>query len=291
MKHILTIFIGALLIAVITPLAQFSTMNMTNHDMETSAASGWVFGFLFAFILAAVALRLITRKPWLNRGQVVVVFAMLTIAVPVMNLGLIRPLFLMLRATQAHYVNLGVDTYRRAYEEQSPDWFPVVPTTEGLAHHKADRLLRLLNDEGVARSRQSAMNRWVLDLQIETRRMERGEEPREDLGETLLGDLSDLGLVEVERVRQTLDRDAALLETAKRLEIDEPLRVRLAELQAGSVEALESLRPNILALDERTLYFVPGLRATFDRGVQGRLTRLEDQMTSSERMALRGEGE
>lgn len=289
MKHALTIFIGALLIAVITPLAQFSTLNMTNHDMETSAASGWAFGFLFAFMLAAVALRLITRKPWLNRGQVVVLFAMLTIAVPVMNLGLIRPLLLMLRTAQVHYVNLGVDTYRRAYQEQSPDWFPVVPTTEGLAYHKAERLLRLLNDDEVARRRQTSMNRVLLEMQIETRRAERGESPRENIRESLMEDMFELGLVEVERVRQRLDRDADLLQTAIRLGLNEPLSNRLVELQAGSEQTLESLRPHILALDERTLYFVPSLRETFDRGILGRLSRLEEQMSEQERLALQDE--
>ncbi|MCC5845966.1 MAG: hypothetical protein JJU05_17095 [Verrucomicrobia bacterium] len=289
-KHTLTILFGALLIAVITPLAQFSTLNMTNHDLETSAASGWAFGLLFAFVLAAAALRLITRKPWLNRGQVVVVFAMLTIAVPVMNLGLIRPLILMLRAVQVHYVNFGVDTYRRAYQEQSPDWFPVVPTTEGLAHHKADRLLRLLNDEGEARRRQAAMNRWLLEIQIEVRRAERGEDLREETAGMLRTELEKLGLVEVERVRQSLDRDESLQAMAVQLDLDEPLRARLATLQAGSVEALALLEPQILSLDERTLYFVPGLRATFDRGVQGRLVRLEEQMDPDARSALRDEG-
>ncbi len=286
MKYALTIFLGALLIAVITPLVQFSTLNMTNHDLETSAASGWVFGLLFAFMLAAVAMRLITRKAWLNRGQVVVVFAMLSVAVPVMNLGLIRPLILMLRAVQVHYVNFGVDTYRRAYQEQSPDWFPVVPTTEGLAHHKADRLLRLLNDEGLVRRRQSAMNRWLLEIQIEARRLEAGEAPREGSAASLLEELNALGLVEVERVRQTVDRDESLQSVAAALGVDAPLRERLATLQAGSIEALAWLEPQILDLDERTLYFVPTLRATFDRGVVGRLSRLEDQMEPSARAAL-----
>jgi biotin transporter BioY len=286
MKHALTIFLGALLIAVITPLVQFSTLNMTNHDLETAAASGWAFGFLFAFILAALVLRLITRKPWLNRGQVVILFAMLSIAVPVMNLGLIRPMILMMRAVQVHFVNFGVDTYRRAYQEQSPDWFPVVPTTEGLAHHKADRLLRLLNDDRVTRRRQAAMNNWLLEIQIEARRAERGEAPREEIAETLLSGLDDLGLVELERVRQTIDRDESLREIVDTLELDEPVRATLAALQAGSQEARESLEPRLLALDERTLYFVPTLRSTFDRGIQGRLIRLEEQLPADERANL-----
>lgn len=286
MKHALTILLGALLIAVITPLAQFSTLNMTNHDMETAAASGWAFGFLFAFMLAAVALRLVTRKPWLNRGQVVILFAMLSIAVPVMNLGLIRPLILMMRAVQVHFVNFGVDTYRRAYQEQSPDWFPVVPTTEGLAHHKADRLLRLLNDDSVTRRRQTAMNAWLLDLQLEARRAERGEPPRGEIAETLLNGLGELGLTEVERVRQTIDRDDSLRDIAAALALDEPVNRTLAELQAGSEAARLGLEPRLLALDERTLFFVPGLRATFDRGIQGRLARLEEQMAPEERETL-----
>lgn len=282
MKNVFTIFLGALLIAILTPLAQFSTLNMTNHDLETAAASGWVFGFIFSFMLAAAALRLITRKPWLNRGQVVLVFAMLTIAVPVMNLGLIRPLYLAFRAVPLHYVNFGVDTYRRAYQEQSPDWFPVVPTTEGLAHHKADRLIRLLNDDRLARRRQSGLNQWLLDLQLEARRLERGEEIRPETGEKLRDDLQALGLTEIERIRQNLDREEDLRETAGHLGLNEPLNARVELLRRESEEALARLQPETLTLDERTLYFAPSLRRGFDRGIRGRLNRLQEHLESDD---------
>ncbi|MCC5847195.1 MAG: hypothetical protein JJU29_03800 [Verrucomicrobia bacterium] len=291
MKHALTILFGALLIAIITPLAQFSTLAMVNHDLETSAASGWVFGLLFAFVLAAVALRLITRKPWLNRGQVVLIFSMLSIAVPIMNLGLVRPLFLSLRAVQQHYVGLGVDTYRRAYQEQSPNWFPVVPTTEGLAHHKADRLLRLLNDDGLARRRQNALNEWLLDLQIEARQVERGLDPREEVGAELLERLEDLGLIEVERIRLTLDRDENLQEVAARLQLIQPVETLYARLRTESAEAAETLLARIQDLDERDFYFVPSVRREFDRGIRGRLTRLlDEQLDAEERNAVLARG-
>lgn len=286
MKHTLTIFLGVLLIAIITPLAQFSTINMTNHDLETSAASGWVFGFLFAFILSAVVLRTITRKPWVNRGQIVLLFAMLSIAVPVMNLGLIRPLFMMLRATQLHFTNLGVDTYRRAYQEQSPDWFPVVPTQEGLAYHKAERLLRLLNDDEVARSRQAAMNEWLLDLQLQLRRIERGEEAEPEVFDALRTRMDDLGLVELERVRQVITRDEGLSGLAAGVGLQEKLDTRIKQMQAESTAARSRLEEALGSVDERELYFVSSIRQGFDRGVRGRLVRLLEQLPEEDAAAL-----
>lgn len=291
MKHAFTILLGALLIAILTPLAQFSTLNMTNHDLETAAASGWAFGFLFAFILSAAALRLITRKPWLNRGQVVLVFAMLTIAVPVMNLGLIRPLFLVLRTTQLHFVNLGVDTYRRAYQEQSPNWFPVVPTPEGLAHHQADRMMRLLNDDGIARRRQVALNAWLLDLQLEARRLQRGEAPADGLADRLTAGLEALGPLEVGRIAQTLDREEALQALAASLNLIEPLEARRLALDEQSQAALAALLPQVDALHERVLYFTPRLRRGFDRGVRGRLARVLEQLPEAEALVLREKAE
>ena len=291
MKHAVTILIGALLIAVITPLAQFSTLAMVNHDMETSAASGWVFGLLFSFVIAAAGLRLITRKPWLNRGQVVVVFAMLSVAVPIMNLGLVRPLFLSLRAVQQHYVGLGVDTYRRAYQEQSPNWFPAVPTQEGLAYQKAERLLTLLNDDDLARKRQSTLNDWILELQIEARQIERGLDLREHTAGTLLDHLEVLGVNQLERIRSVLDRDEALMELAARMDLIEPIENRYQRLRDRSEAVRQELEGVILTLDERELYFVPSLRRGFDRGVRGRMNRLEDTILSQEeREALLARG-
>lgn len=291
MKHTFTILLGALLIAVITPLAQFSTLNMTHHDLETSAASGWAFGFLFSFMLAAAALRWVTRKKWLNRGQVVLVFVMLSLAVPIMNLGLIRPLFLMLRATQVHYVNLGVDTYRRAYKEQSPDWFPVVPTPEGLAHHKADRLLTLLTDETVTRSRQEALNRWLLELQIADRRLDNGEEGVATLRELLITELEKTGIIQMERIQQTLSRDENLQAVVNELDLNTRIQNRLERLSEESVAAFTTLRPQVVDLDERTLYFSPTLQAGFDRGVLGRLERLKERLPEEELATLLAEAD
>lgn len=291
MKHALTLFLGILLIAVITPLAQFSTLAMTNHDLETSAASGWAFGLLFSFVLCAAALRLLTRNTSMDRSRVVLLFIMLTIAVPVMNLGLIRPLFLSIRAVQAHYVGLGVDTYRRSYQEQSPNWYPVVPSTEGLAFHKADRLLRLLGDERLSRQRQNAYNRILTEFALEARRIERGEDTPPETAEETAGLLQHLGLSEVERVIQTVERDVSLSAALDRLQLGEPLQERFHVLRAEGDRARETLSARIHDLDERDLYFVPSLRAGFDRGVRGRLNRLLQQLEPEQAEAILARGQ
>jgi hypothetical protein len=290
MKNALTMLLGMLLIALITPLAQFGTLAMVNQDLETSAASGWTFGILLSILLAAAVLRLVTRRPWLDRSRLVLLFVMLSIAVPVMNLGLARPLVLSLRAVQQHFVGLGVDTYRATYQYQDPKWFPVVPTTEGLAFHQAERMLKMLADERTQRRRQSGLGAWLVDLQQQARRLERGEELAPDLRTKLEGGLAAMGLNEVESIRQRLGREPALAAVTDKLELGPVLEKEFQRLRLASEEARDRLADRLAVIDERTLYVVPSLRKALDRGSQGRLEKMLARLPPSEREALLAAG-
>ncbi|MEI8121511.1 MAG: hypothetical protein WCI20_05630, partial [bacterium] len=107
MRTFWTILLGVALIAVIVPMAQFMTISVSQTDMETATPAGWVFGLVFSLILAVAAIRAISRYQLVSRQSVVILFCMLSIAVPVMNLGLVRPLFLALYAVQKNFVLYG----------------------------------------------------------------------------------------------------------------------------------------------------------------------------------------
>lgn len=279
MRTARTILIGLGMILVLTPLAQLATVGMTNHDMETSAASGWVFGLLFSMVLVGTALRLFGKKATGgHRPQMVLLFAMLTIAVPVMNLGLARLVVLNWLPVQYHFLVPGVDTYRRAYQEQDSDWFPVVPTEEGLAYQKADQLFVLLRDNDLRADRQDALNELLIKLRSELKREKRGDGIRPDTPEVAGAALNRLGMEEIERFRQTVNNEDALAALMKNVGLLEPLEARYEALRTRSEASAERLRSLLPELDERTLYYVPSIQETkLDRGTRNRLELLAER--------------
>lgn len=279
MKTTRTLLFGLLMILVLTPLAQLATVGMTNHDLETSAASGWVFGLLFSIVLVGATLRLFGKKvTGGRRPQMVLLFAMLTIAVPVMNLGLARLIVLNWLPVQYHFLVPGVDTYRRAYQEQDPDWFPIVPTVEGLAYQKADQLFVLLRDNDLRADRQQALNETLIKLRSELKRLERGDEVRDDTVEVVQGGLARMGMAEIERLRQTVSGEDALNALMGDLGLLEPMEARYVALREFSARAAVQLSVHLPDLDERTLYYVPSIQeAKLDRGTRNRLALLADR--------------
>jgi hypothetical protein len=282
MKSFRTILLGILLIAVITPLSQLATIAMTNHDMETSAASGWVFGTLFSVVLIAAVLRMVAKKKGgeANRKQMVILFAMLSIAVPVMNLGVVRLLLLNLLPVQTHFLEYGVDTYRRAYQEQDTDWYPVVPTVEGLAYQKTEQLFSMLRDTALQSKQQNAYNDALIRLRSEVKRLERGGEVRVDEATAIISQaLQDMGMGEMERFRQVVTRDEALLGLMEQLDLAKPMEVRYGALRGLSERAYTELTAQLPDLDEEVLYFVPSLQQEkLDRGSMNRLEKLQERL-------------
>lgn len=233
------ILCGVLLIVVLVPAAQFLTMMTVNADIETATPVGWAMGLVFSLILIAGVLRALAKRRSLARPQLVLIYCMLTIAVPVMNLGLMRQLFWSLYAVTNEYLRLGTSTYRTAYNAQHPAWFPVVPTAEGLAFNKADRLLRLLQDGAVLKQR-AAVQRQILAGQP--------------------GDVHVLGV----------DECAALLAAGHdQVELHE----QLARATDRSRQAAARLPASLAGVDEFVLSLVPEIRATFDPSSQLRLER------------------
>ena len=252
-KSWLTILIGAVLIAIITPLAQFSTLAMINTDMETAAASGWLFGILFSLVMVGAALKLITKKQILDRKQVVLLFVMLSIAVPLMNVGLVRPLVVSMRAVQQEFIQNGNDTYRIAYEALDTKWMPVTPTAEGLAYNKSDRLLNLLTDKKAVRGRERARDKILLNLQLAQKARDRKLEEAENWQRDSEKLVAKLGADEARSLVQSIAEEEALATLAAEIGLDEKIAEQ-AELAVNmSADALRSLQKELLSVDEQLL--------------------------------------
>jgi hypothetical protein len=233
------ILIGVALIVVLVPGAQFLTILTVNSDLETATPVGWAVGLIFSFVLIAATVRWLGKRSTLDRPRLVIIYCMLTISVPVMNLGLIRQVFWAMYAVTNEYLRIGNSTYRIAFNAQNPHWFPVVPTLEGLAYNKADRLLRLLQDHGVLKQR-AAIQRQLAAGQP--------------------ADLTQLGA----------DECATLLAQGK----DRPgLREQMERATARSREAATRLTASLAGVDEFALSALPAFAGALDVSSAQRLER------------------
>ena len=287
MKQALTILFGFVLILLLTPLAQYSTIALTNHDLETSAVSGWAFGILTSLVLALAAFRMV-KKNWVgDRKGLVLLFCMLSMAVPVMNLGFARLLIHSLSAVQDHFLLFGVDTYRRAYQEGDPDWIPTVPTKEGLARAKAESGLRLLVDRETVQQRRAALQEVNLLLQRTERTLERGGALDDAFAGQWSGLLGRMGLQELERLQRDVQR---FQRVAPLVAADPELDQRIETLRSESRKALAYLKAEVP--EEPVLYWSPFLREhVLDSASLGRLQVQEGFMDPDHLSTLREQGQ
>ena len=277
MRTFLTILLGVVLIAVIVPLAQFMTISISQTDMETATPAGWVFGLIFSLVLAVAVIRTISRFTLVSRQSVVILFVMLSVAVPVMNLGLVRPLFLAVRAVQQHFLGFGINTYRTAYENETATWYPLAPTPEGLAWNKADRLLRLLNDEAAAKRRENARRMLMSRLAVEARKTQDSAAADAQALRDLVGEL---GPDEADSVREGLAADKALGQRASAIGLNPLLDARATVMRAASDQAAGRLIDALRDVDELDLYHAATIRKRFDRSTNRRIDSDFDRMAA-----------
>ncbi|MBI5723467.1 MAG: hypothetical protein HZA50_05875 [Planctomycetes bacterium] len=156
-SNVIAILIGVLLVAVITPLSGFLTLAGGGSAMETAAPAGWVVGAVFALAAGCWLIRLAGGKGLLGKGQLAIVFCMLASAVPIMNIGLARPVIVRLDRAVMDYIRSGDQRGRQEYQSLQRGWFPIVPSDEALAWGKARRLIELMDDPAARSARQHAL--------------------------------------------------------------------------------------------------------------------------------------
>lgn len=289
MKTFLTILLGLVLIVLLVPVAQFSAMAMMNTDMETSSPSGWALGLVISLMLVLAVVRAISRFRLVSRGGIVLLYCMLTIAVPVMNIGFVRPLFLSIRGVVLHFVNYNNDTYRTAYQAGKPRWFPIVPTTEGLAWNKADRLLRFLRDEGAVGKREGARRDLLLALSLEAKQATKEATPAPpapERVEKLKGMIARLGPDEALAVRETVENDKVLKPLVAHLGLTAVIEDKFERDNAASAAAATRLEESLNTFDEHEVTYAPEIYRKATWSMKQRYDQDRARLTDEERARL-----
>lgn len=272
---------GCLILAVITPLSQFLTIKATNSVIETDTPVGWAVGILIGLVLVALVIRLLAKTGIFGHSNLALLYGMLALAVPLMNIGLVRQFFLASHTVIREYMYEGTSTYRTAYNALNDRWFPVVPTLEGLVWSKAERTLRLLDNPAV-RQRQSAARRVAESFVSEAL------QPGTGGSETLHAMLPDLRKalpdLPLDAVAGFLTRlDPEMLES---FGILESLQGILEEKNNRSREAREFLAGSVTARDEWALSLLPSNLEASGYSNRERLQEETDRLPAAERDLL-----
>ena len=276
-----TMLAGCFLLAVITPLSQFLTIKATNSVIETDTPVGWAVGILISLVLVALAIRLLARVEAFGRANLALLYGMLALAVPLMNIGLVRQFFLASHAVIREYMYEGTSTYRTAYNVLNDRWFPVVPTREGLVWSKADRALRLLENPG-ERRRQAEARRQVerfAELATQTTGPELAE--LQDRVPAVKEAIPDVPVDTLSALLLRLEQDLLL-----RLELQEPLASAIRTKEEQSRKARDFLGKTINAWDEWALSLLPSNLETAGYSSRERVLEETARLPAAERELL-----
>ncbi len=258
-------FAGLLLIAVIAPLSQFLTIMTVNADLETASPVGWAVGLVFSLVLVNAAFFALARRRLFAPARLVLIYCMLTIAAPLMNLGLVRHYLLASVMVVREYLFEGTNTYRTAYNGLNPRWFPVVPSPEGLAWARAGLLLDRLQDPEVLRDRERAARDFEAQLAVG------GPVDRDLIGR--------LGPDELARLLSTRAGELAAASLA------EPLRHRARETAAAGAAAAAVLSERLAPFDEFVAQRQRDALARLDPSARARLEAELQRLPPSAREA------
>ncbi|MFW6061490.1 MAG: DUF6785 family protein, partial [Planctomycetota bacterium] len=274
--------------------------------IETAPPVGWAVGLVFSLVLALAAVRVLAKSRLMSKPSLVILYSMLTLGVPVMNIGLIRPVFLSIHAVEKEYFGQGNDTYRTAYNHQPEEWFPKVPTKQGLAWNKADRLLELLRIDAIERQRSEAKSKLMSVILAEKQRLEararattQAQTGRADLQaartsrEEILQAIEKLGPDEAQSLRKWVQqsRQAGAQEVTRAdalasLEVADALRRRETQALQASDAAAERLPDRLEEIDEFPVSQLPSLMEEWPLAVRGKIEAQRERMTEEELAAV-----
>lgn len=269
LSHVGTILFGSLLIAVIAPLSQFLAMKAVHMEIETSSPIGWAVGTIFALVIGLAVVRLVSRSRQLSRPNVVLLYSMLTIAAPVMNVGLVRHVMNQLWVVNNEYVAAGTSTYRLAWEVRDNAWFPKVPSDEALAWHKVDRLLRELWDAKIDSVGGKARETIIREIQADQSLLRRFNVEQQKSGnaganstappadaqavEKVQAAIDKLGVDEVNKLLTQMQQEA-FAKSARRLGLTEDkLQARFEMADAKAKAAMDRLKMVLPWMDEEVI--------------------------------------
>ncbi|MFP4106370.1 MAG: DUF6785 family protein, partial [Phycisphaerae bacterium] len=269
---------------------QFLTMQTVNADIETATPVAWAVGLIFALVLVLAIFRGLSKVKSISRPQLVILFTMLTLAVPLMNLGLIRPFYLSSNAVLNEYLYYGTSTYRTAYNRLDDEWFPLVPRKAGFASARAKRYLNTLIDYQTTKKRDDALREVKEVVELERQRLadiEAGRpasisRPSEQTLEKIRSLVPDLGPDQASNLLSMQQDNAAL----KSLGLAEAVNRRYEVTSKRSREALQRLPEMLAPYNEKIATRHPATFENLNRSGQERFERDMARLTPEERQNL-----
>ena len=123
---IATILLGLVLIVALVPLILWIDYGAHFNEFEMSAPPAGAMGLLFALLAVNALVYLVAKWRAFRRWQVVLLYVMLVAALPVMNVGLVQPVFSNVTAVASEKVNRLVPSVSVAYAAQHPAIYPKI---------------------------------------------------------------------------------------------------------------------------------------------------------------------
>jgi len=272
---------GVFLLCLITPLSQFLTIQTTNVAIETDTPVGWAVGLMVSMVLCLLVVRILARRELMSRPNLALLYGMLALAVPLMNIGLVRQFFLSSHAVVREYMYEGTSTYRTSYNALSDRWFPMVPTREGLVWSQASRALEFL-ESSEKRLREAAALREV-EAYLETlaNAGSAAQQRPSEMGR-MLGKLDALSL---DGAAAILSRtDAELLKVSG---LQQQLSRVVEEKSQVSRESRELLEQQLNAEDEWALSLLESNLEALPYSSRERLLAATERLPEAEQAILR----
>ena len=125
MSSLLTILFGVFIISVLVPVMQFFDRGSLPSDVQLDAPNPFGVGILIGFVLIQGLVMLVAKKNWLPAKNILILYLMATIALPMCNVGLVAPMFSALMTTSREKFHRMEDgNVDHIYQWQDPSYAP-----------------------------------------------------------------------------------------------------------------------------------------------------------------------
>ncbi len=250
--------------------------------METAVPMAWAVGLIISIVLVLAPLRLLAKSRKLSRPHLVILYTMLTVAIPVMNLGLVRQVFMAMYAVPSVFLIDGNNTYRTVYSGSDPMWFPVTPTREGLAWNQGRRLIELLDDKPAFDARVAAQQTVIRTV---ARLVEARAEAEDqatvavdpDTLAAVTAAIGKLGPAQLQALGKALDELPGARPIITAYDLPELIAQRAAAAEVADREAAAALREALPRVSELAVSL---LAVSDDPAATGFITDSKDQRLS-----------
>ncbi len=121
----LNILAGALLIALVVPAMQWLDRGMIANNLETGVPNPLGIGVIAGFVLINALFYVVARRRLVPKSAMVLLYVMMSVALPFCSVGVISPLFGSIQATAREiYHREEPGAMKHIYDWQNADFFP-----------------------------------------------------------------------------------------------------------------------------------------------------------------------